>query len=302
MDTIITIKLPKDKADEGFALVQEEITRLENTFSVTKSQSEIYQLNHKEGKPVALSEEVFSLIQKAERIKSLTAGAFDCSVYSLMQAWGFFEKSYHTPDEQTLQNLVEALSSPVMNPETFEVSTLSGIDLGGIAKGYSATLLAEKLKNIGVTSGVLSLGGNVQLIGSKPDGSPWMVGITNPFSPQEILFSLSLRDTAVVTSGSYQRYFETEGVVYHHILDPKTGYPANNGLSSVTVITPDGAWADGFSTALYVMGTEEALRFAKSQKDVGFILITDNQKIYVSSSLKSAVHSTVAGNYTWIYL
>ena len=150
------------------------------------------------------------------------------------------------------------------------------IDLGGIAKGYTSSRIMDIFKENGITSGLVNLGGNVQALGTKTDGSNWRVAVQSP-------------DEAVITSGGYERYFEQDGVTYHHIIDPKTGYPAENGLVSVTIVSSDGTLADGLSTSLFIMGEEKAAEFWKAHSDeFEAILETDDGTIYVTEGLKDS--------------
>ena len=144
-----------------------------------------------------------------------------------------------------------------------------------------------------ITSAILNLGGNVQLVGAKPDGSSWKVGIKSPDEQEEYLGVLSAKNKAIITSGGYERYFEENGRKYHHIIDPKTGMPAYNGLQSVTIVSEDGTLADGLSTALYVMGTEEAVKFWQDHSDeFDAILYTDDGTLYVTEGIADTFTSS----------
>ena len=173
-------------------------------------------------------------------------------------------------------------------PSTGTVTLLgknTAIDLGGIAKGYTSARLMDVFRSYGLTSGLVSLGGNVQVLGTKPDGSLWRVGIENP-QGGDYLGVLSTKDAAVITSGGYERYFEENGKHYHHILDPATGYPAESGLVSVTIVSPDGTLADALSTALFVMGRERAEEYWRAHADEFDVILQDEGgTIYVSQGI-----------------
>ncbi|MBQ2663371.1 MAG: FAD:protein FMN transferase, partial [Clostridia bacterium] len=158
------------------------------------------------------------------------------------------------------------------------------LDLGGIAKGYLSGRMIDIFKESGVKSAIISLGGNVQCLGTKPDGTPWKIAIQHPCG-DGFIGTLSASDTAVITSGGYQRFFERDGTVYHHIIDPKTGTSAHSGLKSVTIITPDSTRADGLSTAVYVMGLEKAAELWRGGKDFDMVLMTDDDKVYVTDGI-----------------
>ena len=163
------------------------------------------------------------------------------------------------------------------------------IDLGGIAKGYTSARIRDIFKKNGIESGLVNLGGNVQALGTKTDGNNWRVAVQSPDDTEDYLGVLSIRDKAVITSGGYERYFEQDGVTYHHIIDPKTGYPAESGLSSVTIVSDDGTLADGLSTALFIMGKDKAESFWRAHSDkFEAVLVTDDGTIYVTEGLKGS--------------
>ena len=166
------------------------------------------------------------------------------------------------------------------------------VNNGGIAKGYTSSRIMDIYREKGVTSGLVNLGGNAQVFGTKPDGSLWRVAVQSPDSEDEYLGVLEAKDKAIITSGGYERYFEKDGVTYHHIIDPATGYPAENGLVSVTIVSTDGTLADGLSTSLFVMGKDKAVDYWKAHSDeFDMILLTDDEKLYVSEGIKDSFTS-----------
>jgi thiamine biosynthesis lipoprotein len=167
----------------------------------------------------------------------------------------------------------------------------SNIDLGAVAKGYIGQKIADELQKEGSDFGILSLGGNMQLYGNKADGSNWNIAIQDPLDESSIVGIISTTDCSVITSGSYQRYFIEENIVYHHILDPKTGYPADSGLISVTIVARDGAYADALSTGLFVTGLEKGIEIWKEYKDFEAVFITVNNEIYITEGLKGRFSS-----------
>ena len=173
-----------------------------------------------------------------------------------------------------------------MNGNKITLSQGMSIDLGGIAKGYTGDCVMEAMTEYGVESALINLGGNVQTLGTKPDGSMWKIAIQDPESDGTI-GTLSVSDAAVITSGGYQRYFEENGTKYHHIINPKTGYPADSGLLSVTIVSDKGITGDGLSTALFVMGTSDAIAFWQEYGDFEAVLITKDD-IYITSGLENA--------------
>lgn len=281
MNTVMQITL-YDRDEALLQLAQEEILRLENLLSVTRADSEIYKVNQQ--KEALLSQETQALLTTALAISQQTDGLFDITVHPAVEAWGFINQQYRVPTQEERNELLGQIGYEqiILQGNTLTLPANVSIDLGGIAKGYAADQTAALLKEQGCTGGVLSLGGNVLTIGNKPDGTPFAIGVQDPADTTQILGTLSLTgEWAVVTSGDSQRYFEQDGVVYHHILDPGTAAPAQSDLTSVTVIHSSAAEADGYATALYIMGLEDARRFAQ-QHNLQTILVTKDKQVYTT--------------------
>ncbi|MCI5569081.1 MAG: FAD:protein FMN transferase [Lachnospiraceae bacterium] len=263
------------------------ITKLESELSVTDKDSLIYTINNT-GSGV-LNGDSNELIKNTLDMCSETDGALDISIYPVVKEWGFTTGDYKVPDEETISKLLTLVdySKIEYDESTGDVSLPKGmeIDLGSVAKGFAGQKVAEQLREEGVSSALLSLGGNVQTIGCKPDGSPWKIAIKNANgdSPMIVLY---IEDKAVVTSGTYERFFEESGKKYWHIMDPATGHPADTGLVSVTVIGDDGFKCDALSTSLFVMGLEKASRFWASHDDFEAVFMTDSDEIYITEGLK----------------
>ena len=249
MDTTMDFRIYGDKSLLQDA--QDVITDLEKKVSVTDSDSEIYKIN--ETGSGTLTGNADTLMQTALDMCRRTDGALDISIYPIVKAWGFTTGNYQVPDENTIQSLLSHVDYTQIqyDESTGNVTIPEGmtIDLGSIAKGYAGELAAQTLRDKGVTSALLNLGGNVQTIGSKPDGSSWTIGIKDPKNPDTAMMGLSVKDQAVVTSGGYERYFEQNGKTYWHIMDPATGHPADSGLLSVTVVGDNGGICDALSTS-----------------------------------------------------
>lgn len=287
MDTVMTLTAYGDGAQAGLRSAEAEINRLDALLSVGNSGSEVYRVNTSGGGE--LSKETAELLNESLEIYELTEGAFDITVYSLMKKWGFYTGEYYVPTEVELSELLKLIGSDKL---TLEEDTLTfaepgmGIDFGGIAKGYASDMVAKILAESGVESALISLGGNICVLGAKPDGSPWRIAIRNPKDESVPIGIVEVTDKSVITSGGYERYFEKDGKVYHHILDPQTGMPAENGLSSVTIVCDRGILADGLSTALFVMGEEKALEFWRGHADMfDAILVTDTGEIVITAGL-----------------
>lgn len=291
-DTVIDITLYDVEGGEVFDVLKYWIDRYENKFSTTIETSEISLLNNNSGTFQEVSPETFNLINRAVSAYDMTGGAFDIAVYPIVKAWGFTTDEYRIPSEEELRRLLMFTDSRKIQfkPEDSSVRLLTGmqIDLGGIAKGYIASKLYEKAKEKGVKSGLISLGGNVQAIGSKPDGSSWHIGIQHPDYENDYIGVLSINDEAAITSGGYQRFFERDGKRYHHIIDPSTGAPSDSDVISATVITKDGAMGDALSTAFYVMGSEKAMEFLEDNPQFKAVILTKDNKVLVSEKLKDS--------------
>ena len=289
MDTVMTVRAAGEQAEEAADAAEEEILRLDDLLSVGKEDSEISVLNRE--RTARVSAETALLIRRAEELRTETEGAFDERMGQLTAVWGFTSHSPRIPGEKEREDLLAAKNQPVkIEEDTVMLPAGSGpdIDLGGIAKGYASSLLMERFRSLGVKSAIVSLGGNVQVLGSRPDGSPWRVGIEDPES-EDYLGILSVRDRAVITSGSYERYFEENGKRYHHILDPETGCPAESGLQSVTVICEDGTRADALSTALFVMGQERASAFWKNDDSgLELILLGEDGTLWITEGIRDS--------------
>ena len=293
MDTYMTLTAYGEHAQEAVDKAAERVEALDALLSTGNEDSEIYQLN--QNGEATLSEEGGYLVERALELYKKTEGAFDIAIYPVMQAWGFPTQDYHVPDDDTLkEKLALADASKVKyGKDTRKISFDQDgmeIDLGGIAKGYTSSKIMQIYQDCGVTSGLVNLGGNVQALGCKTDGSKWRVAIQSPDDTEEYLGILEIEDQAVITSGGYERYFEEDGVTYHHIIDPATGYPADSGLISVTIVSDDGTLADGLSTSLFIMGEEKAAQFWRENSDeFEAIMETSDGKLYVTEGIADSL-------------
>lgn len=285
MDTVMdfTIYGESGLIDQSESL----IASLESLVSVTDANSELYAINQTGSG--TLTGKASSLMEQALEICRRTDGALDLSIYPIVRAWGFTTGSYQVPDEAEIQALLplvdyrkiqyDAATGTVTLPEGME------IDLGSVAKGYAGQLAAQMLREHGVQSALLNLGGNVQTVGTKPDGSPWQIGIKDT-QGEDAMMVLSVEDQAVVTSGGYERYFEQDGQTYWHIMDPSTGHPADSGLISVTIVGDEGVVCDGLSTALFVMGLEKAADLWAQSGDFEAVFVTASGEVYITEGLR----------------
>ncbi len=289
MDTYMTISVFGENGEQAADAAETEILRLDALLSTGDEDSEISALNRQGGG--SLSEDASVLMERSLEIAKSTNGAFNPAIYPLMELWGFPSGSYHVPDEA---ELAEAKARTDMNLLSYDAASKAlsfgredmAIDFGGIAKGYTSSRIMEIFREQGIESAMINLGGNVQVLGNKPDGSAWRVAIQSPDEETQYLGILEISDKAVITSGGYERYFEEDGVRYHHIIDPATGRPANSGLTSVTIVSSDGTLADGLSTSLFIMGRDEAIAYWRAHRDeFDAILLDENQKLWITENI-----------------
>lgn len=286
MDTVMefTIYGEEDLLEGAMAV----ITELEKQVSTTDPSSQIYAIN--ESGSGRLAGSAAELMAGALDMCRRTGGALDLSIYPVVRAWGFTTGEYQVPEAETLHELLGHVDYTRIGYDAAgNVALEDGmmIDLGSVAKGYAGTLAAAYLRENGVRSALLNLGGNVQTVGAKPDGAPWRIAVKDPASGEPMLV-LSVQDQAVVTSGGYERYFEQNGQTYWHIIDPATGCPADSGLASVTVVGEDGLVCDGLSTALFILGLEGASELWRSSGDFEAVFITDEGAVYITEGLQDS--------------
>jgi thiamine biosynthesis lipoprotein len=307
MDTVITITVvsssketAKEAVDSGFA----EIKKLEALLNYFSAESEITAINKAAGKtPVRVSAETLDIVEKAASISDFTDGAFNPAIGPIIKLWGFSkQKTVHpipsvTMIEDTLK-LVDHKKIKI-NKDTSEIyldEEGMEIDLGGIAKGYAADRAIDIIKSKGIRSALVAVAGDIKGIGLKTDRKPWKVGIQDPRSGEEksekrgdeIIATLRIRDNAVSTSGDYQRFFIRDGKRYHHIIDPRTGYPTASRVISVSVIASEGYIADGLSTGVFVLGPKKGITLLESLGLNGIIVDID-KNVYLTKSLKGQV-------------
>ena len=302
MDTYMEFTAYGKNSEKAVDAAIEEVQKLDAMLSAENSKSEVYALNEQGN--LQATDDLAELILRGKEIYQETDGLFDDTIYPVMKLWGFPTGNYHVPTAAEVKKklaLVDGNKVEIQTRDSDEKGrdskekakfvTLGAdqqIDFGGIAKGYTGQKLAELFQEYGVSSALVSLGGNIQAIGTKPDGSSWKVGIRDPKGgQQDYIGVLSVENQAVVTSGGYERYFEEDGKTYIHIINPRTGYPADGDLLSVTIVSKDGTLADGMSTALYIMGYEKACQFWRQHREeFNVILVTDDGKIHISENLK----------------
>lgn len=290
MDTYMSVTAYGDNSEDAVDKAEKRIKELDALLSTGDEESDVYSLNQ-EGHG-NLSEEGMYLLKKSLEINKNTDGAFNPAIYPIMELWGFTDKNYRVPDDSQIKEKLRLTDvSHIKYDENsgyvnFDTEGMK-IDFGGIAKGYTSSQIMEIFRKSGIESAMVSLGGNVQVLGNKPDGSAWKVAVQNPDKEENYLGILNVKDKAVITSGGYERYFEENGKVYHHIIDASNGYPADSGLTSVTIICSDGTLADGLSTSIFIMGLDKAIQYWDCHRDeFDMILYTKEGNVYITEGIE----------------
>lgn len=310
MNTVIEQKWYGESADTVYTGMETKIREIESVLSLHLSQSEIASINENAGvQPVEVSQRTFDLLQRAKELSEQSDGAFDITIAPVVELWGITSDHPHVPTDEELAQAMAlmGLEDLVLDEEActaYLTRPGMAIDLGGIAKGWTADQLREYARELGAERGYVSLGGNLMIIGERPDGDPFKFGLRDPQGDASTyLGTVTLEDGyTMATTGGYERYFEEDGIRYHHVLDPRTGYPADSDLLSVAVISKDGTLADYLSTTLFVQGLEAA-KAAAGSEDYALVMVDQENNVWISGSLRGNFepHETDA-DYTYIYI
>ncbi|MBI4846363.1 MAG: FAD:protein FMN transferase [Candidatus Omnitrophica bacterium] len=291
MDTYISIHAvgPKKTAFEAINSAFERIKEIDSKFSAYNPKNQVYAFNNKN--QAITDGEIIKLAEIACSVSRQTDGAFDITTLPLKQLWGFDTDNPHLPDDKQIEGALKNIGYQGLLVGKDKLEKLEGsflrIDFGAIAKGYALSEAARVLKEKGITSAIIDAGGDIYALGRK-SGKLWKVGIKDP-KAEGILGFLEVEDISIAGSGDYERFFIADGKKYHHIFDPKTGYPSQ-GLCSVTVVYKDPVMADAFATAFFVLGTEKALEFCEKIAGLEAVLIKDSQEIVYSQRLEGKVN------------
>ena len=295
LDTYCTIQIPGKK--EVLSFIEKSFRRVEEIdkkFNVLDQESPVFNFNQK-NEPIA-DKEICDLVSIALQVSKDSDGSFDITVYPLIQLWGFYTGNYKIPEKEKIDELLTMVGYGnvfVKDDTLLKTEDNVALDLGGIAKGYALKEAVKVLKKAGVSSALVDLGGDLYALGTH-NGKPWRIGIRNP-QGEGMIGLLEVSDISVVTSGDYERFFERDGERYHHIINPKTGYPARN-MVSVTVIGKDAVKADAWSTALFIMEPDEALKAVEEIPYLEALLVTSKGKALLSSGLKDNVEMSDVGS------
>ena len=290
MDTYMTFTAYGMDAEAAVLAAEDKIRELEALWSVTDENSDIYAVNHSAGQTVTIDQKTAELVSFALDMAEKTNGVLEPTIYPVLTAWGFTTGENRIPTEIELAGLLDKVGYEKVKLNENQIQTEPGsmIDMGAVGKGYAGDEAAQVLRERGITAALLDIGGNIQAIGTKPDGSDWRVGLKDPFSGN-VLGIFQISDMAVVTSGNYERFFVgDDGKTYGHIVDPATGRPVENGIASVSVIASEGKLCDALSTALFVMGLEQAKECWRQHKDYEMILIMEDGNIYLTEGIRDS--------------
>lgn len=297
LDTIVTVQVYDSQDESILDEAIDIINKYDLIFSRTNENSELYKLNHgllpHDGLSYTISDELADILSHGIKYGDLSNGSFDITIAPILSLWNFKAEDPILPEQNSLNKAIPLVDYKNMtlasNTLTFQNEAME-IDLGGIAKGYIADRIKDYLLDQGVKSAMINLGGNVLCVGNKPDGSPFKVGIQMPYADRnETIAAMEISDMSVVSSGIYERYVTVEGKSYHHILDPKTGYPFESNLISVSIISPYSVDGDGLSTTTFALGLEKGIELIESLPDTYAIFITDDYKLHYTKGFEEAI-------------
>ncbi|UNC90914.1 FAD:protein FMN transferase [Candidatus Contubernalis alkaliaceticus] len=299
LDTVFEVAVFTEDEAEGNRLLREsfnEVRALEKVLSRFVSDSDVDIINNHAGvEPVEVSSDTLEVIKKGLYFGELSDGGFDVTIAPLMDLWGFGTGEQSVPSleeiEQTLPFIdFRKIQVDERRNTVYLADEQMALDLGGIAKGYIVDRIVQFLQSQGVQTAFVNAGGDIRVIGSRIDSTPWRIGIRHPRErdSQEIIAVIPVVNQAVVTSGDYERYFTSDGDKYHHILDPHDGFPAS-GVISVTIVAPDCITADGLSTAVFILGPQKGLELLERLPEVEGVIIDNQDKLYVSSGLEDII-------------
>lgn len=290
-DTVISVQI-FDSVDEDVLKGCEKLCKkYDSMFSNKIEDSEISRINSAGGNPVEVSKETIKLIKKGIYYSEMSDGVFDITIAPVSNLWDFKAETPLVPSPEAIAEAVSHVNyeNIIIRDNTVKLTDPhAGIDLGAIAKGYIANRIKDYLEEEGVRHAMINLGGNVLAMGSKLDGSDYNIGIQKPFDETgEPITSVKISDKSVVTSGIYQRYFKADGKIYHHILDPNTGYPCENNLYSVTILTDSSLTADALSTTCFLLGYDRGMKLINQLDNVDAVFITNDNQIHYSKNFQN---------------
>lgn len=292
LGTLISLRAFGNKAEKAVNEAIEKLNDIDDKMSVFKEESDISKINSKAGvTPQAVSKDTYFVVKNAVEYSQILEGTFDPTIRPLVKLWNIGNDKETIPKKAKIE---EALKLVNYNDVILDESNCTimlknkyqALDIGGIAKGFAADEVRDIFHKQKVKSALIDLGGNIFALGSKDDGTPWRVGIQNPFESRgDFVGILSVKDKSIVTSGNYERYFMKDGQRFHHIIDPKTGYPSQSKIISATIISDNSIDGDGLSTGVYILGINKALKIIEAIEGIDAIFITEDKKVYTTSGI-----------------
>lgn len=305
MDTFMSITAygaDEDAAREAAFACEQQVNSLEPALSRTREDSDLYRLNHADGAVCTVSDETYAAIEAAVQYAELTGGAFDPTMAVLTDLWGIGTEQAHVPAQSEIDAALAKVGYEnivLLGDNQVQLKNGAQIDLGGIGKGFATDAVADVLagqSEEAVSGALVQLGGNIGAFGENParEGGGWSIGVADPDDNADFIATVEVRDQSVVTSGDYERFFEQDGKRYHHIFDPATGYPADTGLRSVTVIDENSTRADALTTALFVMGLDKGMEFC-AENAIAAVFVTSDKQVYTTDAVASACAYTFLG-------
>lgn len=305
LNTVVTVTIYDSQDRDLLTKCMNLCDKYEKVFSRTSADSELYKLNHRKLTPVEgtedtyqVSDDLAELISEGLDYSELSKGAFDIAIEPLTSLWDFTAEDPQVPEDSLIQAALPKCDyhNISVDKDKNEITLKTddtAIELGAIAKGYIADRLKDYLISQNVKSAIINLGGNVLCIGGKPDNSAFKIGIQKPFADRsETIAVMDIRDKSVVSSGIYERCFEQDGILYHHLLNPKTGYPYDNGLIAVTIISDKSVDGDALSTTCFALGLEDGMKLAESLDDVQAFFVTSDYEIHYTKDFRKKIKVT----------
>ena len=291
MNTFVSVQTFGENSKNVNQKIKARLSELESLFSTTDSSSEIYKLNHSSEK-IQVSSETYSLLSYSVKMAEIFNGHFNPALFPVIREWGFTTGNYHVPSQEKINFLLKKtdFSQIQFFDDNFvQLQDSMSVDFGSVAKGFASDEIVKILSENNILSALIDFGGNIIAFGEKPDSSFWRIGIKNPFGG-EVSLAVKVKNQMVITSGGYERFFTDENQKkYIHIFDGKTGFPVENEIESVTIICENGLYADTLSTALFIIGSENAVSFWRDRKDFKMIILQKNGSILYTSTLERQI-------------
>nr|WP_243156241.1 FAD:protein FMN transferase [Clostridium sp. C2-6-12] len=292
LGTVIQLRVYGSNGERAIHEAMKRLSDIDDKMSVFKENSDVSMINKKAGISThQVGEDTYFVIKKAVEYSKLSEGTFDPTIRPLVGLWSIGSDNPRIPSENEITKNIKLVNYKdiILNEEDNSIGlkhAKQAIDVGGIAKGYAADEVNKIIKNYKIKSALIDLGGNIFALGKKPDNALWRVGIQNPFNNRgEYVGLISVENKSIVTSGNYERYFVKNGKTYHHIIDPKTGYPSESKIISATIISDHSIDGDGLSTGVYIMGLEKSIKIIEALKGIDAIFITRNKEIFTTSGI-----------------